>query len=159
MQMLAEIKDKDPLIDVYVEDEWQLLYNSSMTGAAYRMLEPAVSSKMKFANQYRRKQTVISRLRLGKCQLNVYLHEIHRHPDGKYISDVSEWMASSRLKLNPDKTELMWCSTSRMAHHIDHVTPFVIDGISVTPATCVRLLGVQLDSELTMTTHLSRTVS
>src|ERR1700690_3234258 len=82
MQMLAEIKDKDPLIDVYVEDEWQLLYNSSMTGAAYRMLEPAVSSKMKFADKYRRKETIISRLRLGKCQLNAYLHEIHRHPDG-----------------------------------------------------------------------------
>ena len=82
LRIPAEIKDEHPLIDAYVEDKWQLLYNSSMTGAAYRMLEPAVSSKMKFANQYRRKETVISRLRLGKCKLNAYLHQIHRHPDG-----------------------------------------------------------------------------
>src|SRR6202142_3795147 len=82
LQMLAEIKDEYPLIDVCVEDEWQRLYSNSMTGAAYRMLEPVVSSKMKFAAKYRKKETIISRLRLGKCKLNAYLHEIHRHPDG-----------------------------------------------------------------------------
>src|ERR1700690_4381251 len=82
LRIPAEIKDEHPLIDAYVEDKWQLLYSSSMTGAAYRMLEPAVSSKIKFADKYRKKETIISRLRLGKCQLNAYLHEIHRHPDG-----------------------------------------------------------------------------
>jgi len=68
-------------------------------------------------------------------------------------------MASNRLKLNPAKTEFMWCSTPRMSHHVDHITPFVIENVSVAPVTCVRLLGVQLDSELSMTTHVSRTVS
>jgi len=75
------------------------------------------------------------------------------------ISDVSTWMASNRLKLNPAKTELMWCSTPGMAHHVDHVTPFIIGHVPVKPVTTVRLLGVMLDSELTMTTHVSRTVS
>jgi len=75
------------------------------------------------------------------------------------IADVGAWMASNRLKLNPVKTEFMWCSTSGMSNHIDNVTPFVVDGSSVVPVTSVRLLGVQLDSELTMVPHVSRTVS
>ena len=75
------------------------------------------------------------------------------------ISDVNVWMNSNRLKLNPSKTEFMWCSTPRMAHHVDNTTPFVIDKVSVVPVTSVRLLGVQLDSELTLTSHVSRTVS
>jgi len=75
------------------------------------------------------------------------------------ISDVNDWMASNRLKLNPAKTEFMWCSTAGLSSHIDHVTPFVIDGSSVAPVTSIKLLGVQMDSELTMTSHISRTVS
>ena len=75
------------------------------------------------------------------------------------ISDVSAWMATNRLKLNPAKTKFIWCSTTKMSHHVDHVTPFVIDGMTVPPVTSIRLLGVHIDSELTMTTHVSRTVS
>ena len=41
------------------------------------------------------------------------------------IEDVAAWTASNRLKLNPDKTEFMWCATSKMQHHIDQ-SPFVI---------------------------------
>jgi len=74
-------------------------------------------------------------------------------------SDVNTWMASNRLKLNPTKTEFMWCSTPELSSHIDHVTPFVIDGSSVAPVTSVKLLGAHLDSELTMSAHVSRTVS
>ena len=46
-----------------------------------------------------------------------------------------------------------------MSSHVDHTTPFVIDSSSVAPVTSVKLLGVHLDSELTMTPHVSRTVS
>ena len=53
-----------------------------MGGAAYRLLEPDVSNKIKFAGKCRRKESLISRLRLGKCLLNTYLHDIHGHPDG-----------------------------------------------------------------------------
>ena len=32
--------------------------------------------------------------------------------------DVANWTKSNRLQLNPDKTEAMWCSTSRRRHHL-----------------------------------------
>ena len=35
------------------------------------------------------------------------------------IADVTAWTSSNRLNLNPEKTEFMWCATSRMQHHID----------------------------------------
>lgn len=75
------------------------------------------------------------------------------------IDDVNAWMASNRLKLNPAKTEFLWCSTPRMTHHVDYITPFVIDGVAIAPVRTVKLLGVHLDSELSMTAHVSRTVS
>ena len=74
------------------------------------------------------------------------------------IEDVSAWTVSNRLKLNPDKTEFMWCATSRMRHHIDQ-SPFVIGNMSIAPLNKVQLLGVTLDSDLTMSSHVSRTVS
>jgi Reverse transcriptase (RNA-dependent DNA polymerase) len=40
------------------------------------------------------------------------------------IEDVAVWTATNRLKLNPDKTELMWCATGCMQHYIDR-SPFV----------------------------------
>jgi hypothetical protein len=75
------------------------------------------------------------------------------------INDVNVWMSSNRLKLNPAKTEFLWCSTPRMAHHIDYITPFVIDGATISPAKSAKLLGAYFDSELSMTRHISSTVS
>ena len=56
LQLPVEIKDEHPLIDSYIADQWQAQYNSSTSGAAYRMLEPTVSSKMKFADKNRKKK-------------------------------------------------------------------------------------------------------
>ena len=82
LEVPAEIKDEFRLIDTYVLQLWQTLYNNSDTGAAYRVIEPAVSTKIKFCAETRRKETHITRFRLGKCCLNAYLHEMHCHPDG-----------------------------------------------------------------------------
>ena len=32
------------------------------------------------------------------------------------INDISSWMSSNRLKLNPTKTEFMWCSSPSQRH-------------------------------------------
>ena len=43
------------------------------------------------------------------------------------IDDINSWMRSNRLRLNPTKTEFMWCATSRRLHHIDNA-PINISG-------------------------------
>jgi len=74
------------------------------------------------------------------------------------ISDISQWMSSNRLRLNPDKTEFIWFASP---HHMRDIPT---DGISVsdaniTPSTTVRSLGVQLDGSLTLRSHVSSVVS
>jgi len=72
--------------------------------------------------------------------------------------DVHHWMSSNRLKICPTKTEFMWCSTSYQQHLID-TTPFDWQGAVIVPSKTVWILGVMFDSDLTMSTAVSRTVS
>ena len=74
------------------------------------------------------------------------------------IENVAAWTDPNRLKLNPDKTEFMWCATSKMQHHIDQA-PFVIGNVAIEPQMKVQLLGVMLDSDMSMRSHVGRTVS
>jgi len=70
--------------------------------------------------------------------------------------EFNDWMASNRLILNPAQTEFIGCSTS---HLVDQVNLFLIDSITVPPVMAVKLLGVHIDSNLTITTRVSYTVS
>jgi len=56
------------------------------------------------------------------------------------MEDIAQWMASNRLKLNPAKTDFMWCSTHRRQHQLskDHVT---FAGSDSQPPSTVRDLG------------------
>ena len=67
-------------------------------------------------------------------------------------------MRSNRLQLNADKTEVMWCSSSRRQHQIP-TAPLLVGSDVVTPVKSVRDLGIYVDSDLSMRTHVSRTVS
>jgi len=74
------------------------------------------------------------------------------------ISDVAEWMRSNRLQLNADKTKIIWCTSSRRQHQIP-TAPFVIGADVITPVSSVTHLGIHLDSDFSMQTHISKTVS
>ena len=65
-----EVRAEYPLIDEYVTSLWQQEYSSSLTGAAYRALEPLVSGRVKFTDKNGNKEIKITRLRLGKWKLN-----------------------------------------------------------------------------------------
>jgi len=74
------------------------------------------------------------------------------------IDDVAAWMRSNRLQLNTDKTEIIWCSSPRRQHQIP-TTPLAVGSDLVTPVSSVRDLGIFIDSDLSMATHVSKTVS
>jgi len=71
---------------------------------------------------------------------------------------VSLWMRSNRLQLNPAKTEILWFSSSRRQFQIPQV-PFHVETATIAPSSVVRDLGIYLDSNLSMTAHISKTVS
>jgi len=77
-----ELKDAYADIKHYIDNAWQLHYNNGNTGDSYRILEPKVNRKIKYTCDDRYKDVTITRLRLGKCRLNSYLHRINCHRDG-----------------------------------------------------------------------------
>ena len=73
------------------------------------------------------------------------------------VDEVSLWMTSNRLLLNPAKTEVLWCSSARRQHQIP-VGPVRIGNTSVLPVSAVRDLGIYIDADLAMSTHVTTTV-
>ena len=65
-------------------------------------------------------------------------------------------MASNRLRLNHAKTEVLWCSSSRR-HQIPS-GPVRIGGTDVQPVSSIRDLGVYIDGDMTMKTHVTAVV-
>src|SRR5688572_8244224 len=70
------------------------------------------------------------------------------------ISDIADWMICNRLQLNSSKSQFIWCSSSRRVERLDR-SPFVIGADAVEPRNEVRDLGLILDSDLSMTTHIT----
>ena len=67
-------------------------------------------------------------------------------------------MKSNRLSRNCDKTELLWCASSRRQHQLPN-RALSIDGTLVEPVTSARDLGIYVDSDLLARIHVQRTVS
>ena len=74
------------------------------------------------------------------------------------VDGVGLWMRSNRLQLNTAKTEVLWCASARRQHQIPD-DPLSVGSDLVPPARSVRDLGIYLDSDLSMRTHVTRTVS
>jgi len=70
---------------------------------------------------------------------------------------VASWMQSNRLQLKYDKTEVPWCATTR--RHQLPMSPQLVDGTPIDPVQSVRGLGIFIDANLVMQTHVQRTVS
>jgi ribonuclease HI len=78
----STIADVNGIIDEYIDQEWQRVYDASGVGKHYKTIEPFVSRKVKYTSYSRRQETTITRLRLGKCLLNYNLYKMNRHSSG-----------------------------------------------------------------------------
>jgi hypothetical protein len=74
------------------------------------------------------------------------------------IDDVACWMRSNRLQLNTSKTEIIWFASSRRQHQLPP-SSVKIGADYIVPAITVRDLGIHLDSDVTMRTHVSKTLA
>ena len=70
------------------------------------------------------------------------------------LDDVVSWARSNRPQLNPTKTEAMWCATRQLPS-----SALQFAGISVSQVKSVRDLGIYIDTDLSMRTHVLQTVS
>lgn len=61
------------------------------------------------------------------------------------------------LQLNLDKTKFMWCTTGLRLHRLP-ITALMISLTSAIPGLSVRDLGMYIDSDLVMHTHVCRTI-
>ena len=77
-----ELTEAYSTVDSYITGKWQHKWDHETTGFHYRIIEKSVSTTIKFYHSSRHKEVIITRLRLGKCRLNAYLHQIGKHPDG-----------------------------------------------------------------------------
>jgi len=69
-------------------------------------------------------------------------------------------MSANRLQLNPDKTEFMWLTSPRSQHRLPICTSGPLIGSNVVSSSAtVRDLGVFIDQDLTMKTHVQQTAS
>jgi len=73
------------------------------------------------------------------------------------IDYVSLWMRANWLQLNPSKTEVLWCSSASRQHQVPS-TPLRIGSTAISPVSPVRDLGVRIDSDLAMRSHVVATV-
>src|SRR6218665_2418443 len=65
-----ELSEVFSVITSHVINEWQNIYDSDSKGQHYKCICPEVNTNIKFTDLNRRKEVQISRLRLGKVNLN-----------------------------------------------------------------------------------------
>jgi ribonuclease HI len=78
-----EARELDELVDEYIMHKWQNIFDRNKTGLFNKAVNNnKVNSKIKYENTCRGKEVVLSRLRLGRCRLNKYLHDMGKHGSG-----------------------------------------------------------------------------
>src|SRR6218665_1822966 len=71
---------------------------------------------------------------------------------------IAEWMRSNRCCLNSEKTEFLWCATSRRCPHLDTGELSVCVSV-IHPVAVVRDLGVMLHSFIHSFIHIEHLYS
>jgi hypothetical protein len=77
------------------------------------------------------------------------------------VGNIRDWMNVNYLKINNDKTELMFIGTPQQLSKLEHLIdqPINIDGADIMPVKSVRNLGFYMDCNLKNTVHISKLCS
>ena len=73
------------------------------------------------------------------------------------FEDVSAWTIANRLQPNTMKTEVLRCTSTRRQHQLPK-TPIQLGSALISSVTTVRDLGFHINSDVTLTTHVTATV-
>jgi hypothetical protein len=71
------------------------------------------------------------------------------------IDAINSWLKANRLKMNPDKTQVIWLGSRQLLARVDNEPVHLLDGTVIESSTTVRNLGVTFDSTMTMASHVS----
>ena len=72
------------------------------------------------------------------------------------LTDILSWMESSKLNLNPDKTDLIIIGTKQQRNKVINHFPVKLLGSDTFPSDTVRNLGVIFDSDFNFRQHISQ---
>ena len=90
----------------------------------------------------------------------VYIHLSQKNASAAFeklnrcLDDAKEWMSTSKLKLNPDKTEFIIFGSKRQTDKLKACFPIHILGNSLCPVDSVKNLGVWFDSDFPLSKHV-----
>ena len=73
------------------------------------------------------------------------------------IDVASSWMRSHVLQLNIEKTEITWLTTGRRLHLLPQ--PLQVGSDLITPVLVIRDLGIHIDADVSMRSHVMKTTS
>ena len=112
-------------------------------------------------------QTCIFPPALHKLQANAHSHTICTHASfhlyymqANAYSHTLEWTQSNRLQLNATKTEQLWYASPRQQEYLPNIRlPLLIGSYAAQPVRWARNLGIYIDSDLSMKSHVSKAVS
>ena len=72
------------------------------------------------------------------------------------LEDVKRWLSTNKLKLNPDKTELIVFGSKSPREKLNHSFPVNILSNIISPVDAVRNLGVWFNSDFSFSCHVMK---
>ena len=82
---------------------------------------------------------------------------IRRSTRARRVLDIGHWMSANRLKLNADKTELLFASSGHCCVALKGSYPVLkLDADTAVASSHVRLLGVDISPDLSVDHHVCR---
>ena len=73
------------------------------------------------------------------------------------VDEIAAWIGANCLKLNSEKTEVIWFSSRRNLKYNSSYSVRVI-GCNILPSKSVKNMGISMDRDLTMSTQISKTI-